>query len=194
VYAGKAGEGGRFLAQGSVGLSRPDVGAATGNAYWTASGFDAIVPAGTLPAGPASLTVYAHSPSKGWWYQPIDVQIAPTAPGLNLMLLVPGHNEIVPPTTEWTIRGTAYDTRTTAEQRVGVDRVQVYLDGERGIAGSQFLGEAYPSAQTLWAVTFSPTRYDSVPHHVVYVYARSAVTGQEQLLTREFTISNRTPD
>src|ERR1700730_3767731 len=36
--------GATVLAHGAVALSRPDVAAATGNPYWTNSGFDALVP------------------------------------------------------------------------------------------------------------------------------------------------------
>jgi hypothetical protein len=175
-------------------VDRPDVAAAMRNLYWSASGFDAVAPAGVIPVGPASLSVYVHSPARGWWYQSVPIPVVPTAPGLTIRLLVPGHDDIDPPVTEWQIRGTAYDTRTTAQQGVGVDRVQVYLDGEHGVAGSQFLGEAYPDAQTLWSVTFALTRYDRVPQHFLYVYARSAVTGGERLITQEFTISSRIRD
>ena len=52
----------------------------------------------------------------------------------------------------------------------------------------QGLGEAYPDAQTLWSVTFHPTHFDRVVHHWLYVYARSAVTGEETMLAREFNI------
>src|ERR671939_2204563 len=54
----------------------------------------------------------------------------------------------------------ASHTRTTAQRGVGVDRVQVYLDGERGVAGSQLIGEAYPDAQTLWRSSRSRVEYE----------------------------------
>jgi hypothetical protein len=37
--------------------------------------------------------------------------------------------------------------------------VKVYVDGARGFAGSQFLDESYPDAQTLWSVTFAQRRH-----------------------------------
>jgi hypothetical protein len=195
VYQGKAGEGGTLLAQGTVGESRPDVAAATGNPSWVNSGFDATVPASAVPSGPATLGVYAHSPAKGWWYQQVPINgsgAAAEAPsGLVINVIAPGPNESIVNTGDYVIRGAAYDTRTSANTGVGVDRVQVYLDGLRGVAGSHSLGEAYPDAQTLWSVTFHPTQFDKVVHHWMYVYARSAVTGEEQILAREFNIVHK---
>src|SRR5262245_57954278 len=55
-------QGDRVLAQGTVGLSRPDVAALTGNPFWGSSGFSVVVPGGSLAAGPTTLTVVAHTP------------------------------------------------------------------------------------------------------------------------------------
>jgi hypothetical protein len=197
AYVGLAGQG-TFLGNASVGLNRPDVASALGNGFWAMSGFDLTVGPGALPAGPATLSVYAHSPSKGWWLQQVQVQGSGAAAGavsgstINLTVLAPSVNEVVPVSSEYVIRGTAFDTSTTANTGVGVDRVDVYLDGLRGVAGSQFLGEAYPDASTDWSVPFSPTHYDHVQHHVLFVYARSAVSGLERLVTVEFFITNHT--
>jgi hypothetical protein len=190
VYLGKAGEGGTLLVQGTLGESRPDVATLTGNSYWANSGFEATVPAGAIPSGPVTLGVYAHTPGKGWWYQQVPLNSGSTESPSAIVLdvIVPGANESILNTGDFAIRGTAYDTRTSLNTGVGVDRVQVYLDGVRGVAGSQLLGEAYPDAQTLWSVNFHPTRYDRVVHHWLYVYARSGVTGEEIMLTREFNI------
>jgi hypothetical protein len=193
VYLGKGGEGGTLLTQGTVGASRPDVASATGNAFWGSSGFEAVVPGGAIPSGPATLGIYAHSPSKGWWYQQVSVNggaaaAASESSALVVTVIAPGDKESITNTGDYVIRGTAYDTRTSLNTGVGVDRVQVYLDGFRGVAGSQALGEAYPDAQTLWAITFHPTQYDRVAHHWLYIYARSAVTGEETILAREFNI------
>lgn len=187
--------GSTSLAHGSVANSRPDVASVTGNPYWAASGFDVLVPGSALQAGPANLTVVAHTPGKGAWSKPLSVTIAgggavlssAASTGLVLTILVPGANEDVQANHNGVIRAVAYDTRTRAELGVGVDRVQVYLDGPRDAAGSQSLGSATQTDNT-WSLTWEPTKFDHVPHHVLFVYARSNVTGEERLANQELNI------
>jgi hypothetical protein len=191
--------GSTVLAHAAVAQSRPDVAAATGNPYWAASGFDAVVPSGGLSAGPVSLTVAAHTPGKGSWSKSINVTIAGsgaiiTSPvsgtGLVLTLISPGPGEEVIANNNGTLRGVAYDTRTRAELGVGVDRIQAYLDGPRGVAGSIYLGTATQVDNT-WSLAWEPTKYDHVKHHVLFIYAHSNVSGEERLLNLEFDIVAR---
>lgn len=77
VYNGDRTKGGTKVADGIVGLSRPDIADVLGSNF-NASGFSAVVKAGTLPAGADNLFVYLHTPDKGWWYKTIAVtQAAP---------------------------------------------------------------------------------------------------------------------
>lgn len=193
------------IAHGAVAESRPDVAAATGNGYWANSGFDALVPAGAVPAGNQTLTVVAHTPSKGTWLRQVGVTVTAgtsasgvtvssasggaVSPALQVTIQAPMPGEIIPGTNNATIRGTAVDTRTRAELGSGVNRVQVYLDAKRGVAGSQFIGEANISGST-WALNWQPTKYNSERHHVMYVYARSAVTGEELITSQEININS----
>jgi hypothetical protein len=199
VYLGSL-PGGTLLARGAVGEGRPDVAATTGNGFWAASGFDALVPAGAVPAGTQTLTVAAHTAGKGTWIRQVSVNVAsgggggtsatggPVSPALTLTILSPGFNEEIPGgTAQAIVRGVAGDTRTRVELGSGVDRVQVYLDAPRGLAGSQFVGEATISGGS-WQLIWLPTKYNSVRHHVMYVYTRSAVTGEELLATQELNI------
>jgi hypothetical protein len=189
--------GSTVLAHGSGAGNRSDVAAATGNPYWAASGFDVVVPSGGLPAGAANLSVVAHTPGKGSWSKPLSVNIvgsgavisSPTASGSGLVLTIitPANGEDVPANNNGIIRGIAYDTRTRADLGAGVDRVQAYLDGPRDAAGSQTLGTATLTDNS-WLITWQPTRYDHVAHHILFVYARSAVTGEERLLNEELNI------
>ena len=189
--------GGTVLAHGTVGGSRPDVAAATGNPFWGASGFDVVVSSGGMAAGPANLSVVAHTPGKGSWSKPLSVTIAGTGAvlstptnsttGLVLTIITPGFGEDVPANNNGIIRGIAYDTRTRAELGAGVDRVQAYLDGPRDAAGSQTLGSATPTDNS-WLITWEPTKYDHVAHHILFVYAHSAVTGEERLINEEINI------
>jgi hypothetical protein len=108
--------------------------------------------------------------------------------GLVLIVQQPEHGGKVIGNKNGTIFGIAYDTRTRAELGVGVDRIQGYLDGERGVAGSQFIGEVVPSATT-WSLAWEPTKWNSVSHHFLWVYGRSSVTGEEKLVQREIFIT-----
>ena len=201
VYLGGQASG-TPLARGTVGEARPDVAGVTGNGYWAASGFDALVPAGAVPAGAQTLTVVAHTPAKGTWVRQVSVNVGggaggspvqsatggPVSPALTLTILSPTPNEEIPGgTAQAIVRGTAGDTRTTAALGSGVDRVQVYLDAARGLAGSQFVGDATITGGS-WQLVWLPTKYNSVRHHIMYVYARSAVTGEEILQTQEVNI------
>jgi len=71
VFSGARDKGGTKLADGMVGLKRPDVANFLGSNF-TNSGFSAVVPAGALQTGPASLYVYLHTPNKGWWYRTVS--------------------------------------------------------------------------------------------------------------------------
>ena len=162
---------------------------------WAASGFDAVV-AGLAP-GAATLTVVAHTPAKGSWSKQVPVNVAgqgavTTSPtggsGLVLRLITPAGEDVIA-NNNGTIRGVAYDTRTRAELGVGVDRVEVFLDGARGTASSQNLGTATQLGNE-WSLAWEPTKYDKVPHHVLWIYARSNVTGEERLLNQEINIEH----
>src|SRR5712692_2350938 len=80
VWLGTMDGGGRMLAKAVFAQNRPDVGAATGNPYWAASGFGGVVPAGSLAAGGQALSVYAHTPGKGWWYKQVNISVSTSAP------------------------------------------------------------------------------------------------------------------
>jgi hypothetical protein len=86
--------------------------------------------------------------------------------------------------------GLAYDTRTRAELGVGVDRVQIYLDGPRDTPGSQTLGTANQHGDA-WSLAWEPTKYDHVAQHHLWIYARSGVTGEERLVNIDITIVPR---
>src|SRR5438094_9906440 len=66
VWLGTMDGGGRMLAKASFAQNRPDVGAATANPYWSASGFGAAIAGSSVPSGSQTLNVYAHTPSKAW--------------------------------------------------------------------------------------------------------------------------------
>ncbi len=201
VYQGRIGEGGRLLAMANIlGSPRPDVAQALGSPFWTASGWEATVPAGALQPGNVSLTVYVHSPSKGWWWKQVDFTI--NRPRLSqpiLQVLEPRQGEKIKNGIIFTVNGYALDPG--AFDTTGVDRVDVYIDGARGEPQAQFLGMADvvdPSAEALatygarfantgWSLQFDPSKF-KLGNRTLYVYARSTATAAETLVTVDLNI------
>ncbi len=188
--------GSMLLTHAGVGASRPDVANALGNPFFGNAGFSGVVTT-AVPGGPQTLTIVAHTPGKGSWSKQLTINIGGggagttgvAASGLVLRIIAPTSDDLIPSNTSGVIYGVAYDTRTRAELGVGVDRVQLYLDGPRGQAGSQNLGDATQNG-TNWSLTWAPTRFNHVLHHILFVYAHSAVTGEEALLQEEINLSH----
>jgi hypothetical protein len=191
-------QSGSVLANAAIAQNRPDVGAALGNPFYANSGFTATV-SSVLPTGSQTLLVVAHTPGKGSWSNSVTinvsgsgapVMVAPNATsGIVLKIISPTSDDLIVANSNGIITGVAYDTRTTAELGTGVDRVQAYLDGPRGTAGSQFLGDATFNG-TNWTIMWEPSRYNHVQHHILWVYAHSNVTGEEALVQQEINISH----
>lgn len=79
IYLGTLGNGGGLLTHAFFGEDRPDVAATFGHPDWLRSGWTAIVPTNSLVPGTNVLSVYAHSPAKGWWYKQVTVSLTPKA-------------------------------------------------------------------------------------------------------------------
>jgi hypothetical protein len=191
--------GGNVLANAAIAQSRPDVAAVLGNPFYANSGFNAVVSA-ALPTGPQTLTIVAHTPGRGSWTKPVSINVSGSAgpvvvsqgaaSGIVLKIISPTPDDLIVANNNGLISGVAYDTRVShPEQGTGVDRVQAYLDGPRGTAGSQFLGEATFNG-TNWTIPWEPTKYSHVSHHIMWVYARSNVTGEEALVQQEINIAH----
>jgi hypothetical protein len=190
--------GSTVIGQAAVAQNRPDVASALGNPFFAASGFNALI-SQALPAGSQTLTVVAHTPGKGSWSKAVTVNVGggggvvntsgTATTGLVLKVVSPTSDDLIVANNNGTITGLAYDTRTRAELGIGVDRVSAYLDGARGTVGSQFLGDATFNGDT-WSISWQPTRYNHVQHHILWVYAHSNVTGEEALFQEEINISH----
>jgi hypothetical protein len=177
------------------------------NPFWEASGYSANVPLNAL--GPASLLyVYAHTPSKGWWYQEaiITEPVGTVAQGPRLDVEVPTPLGTVHAASTFTIKGTAYDPAASPAQGIGVDRVSVYLNGDR--KSGIFIGDAklgyfdkFSSAVSPqfanagWQLTFQPSSWFDTSTMAdnqvtpLTVYAHSSVTGQEAEADTNMVIS-----
>ncbi|HLZ30624.1 MAG TPA: hypothetical protein VKV73_25180 [Chloroflexota bacterium] len=164
VWQGTMDGGGKLLAKAVFAQSRPDVASAIGNPYYAASGFGAVIPAGALSAGAQTLSVYAHTPGKGWWFKqravtasasapatasaPTTSAPAPTVSGGALPTVVieqptVGEN-INTANSVFTIIGYALDPAalpTQPTQGSGIDHVSVYVDQEKDNGGT-FVGDA----------------------------------------------------
>jgi hypothetical protein len=209
VYDGLAGQGGTFLGQALFAQSRPDVAQALGNPFWTNSGFSLTLGAGALAAGPHSLTVYAHTPAKGWWYTQAAVSVtsaaaapapapSPAAGPVNV-LLRPSMVTISKQMDHYSIKGYALDPSATND--VGIDHVDVYMDELRGTGGSVLIGRASlgqdspeavanfgPHFETAgYQIDFKPTNFNVGSHHI-YSYAVSSITGKETVAVTGFSI------
>jgi hypothetical protein len=204
VFLGAMDGGGTMLARAQIAQNRADVAAATGNPFWTASGFSAVVNGASVPAGAQTLSVYVHTPAKGWWIKQVNVTGggpaagAVAAPGVPagthiatgspvVEIESPSHDQDVPTGAEFVIMGTATDPGFGPS---GIDDIQVFINGERGSVYSTALGSTVPDPSGAWSLTFRPTRFPSM-HSNLYVYAHSGTTNRETIATREFNIVDK---
>jgi hypothetical protein len=167
IWQGTMDGGGKMLAKAVFAQGRPDVAAATGNPYWAASGFGGVVPTGALSTGNQTLSVYVHTPGKGWWYKQVNVTVSSSAPASAAPAPAPSATTptvsggalpilvIEKPTSGENINthanaglyqmmGYALDKNAAANQGsqgTGIDHVSVYVDKERDNGGT-FLGDA----------------------------------------------------
>jgi hypothetical protein len=220
LWLGTMDGGGKLLTHLNFAQNRPDVAAAVGNPSAAASGFGGTVPAGGLAAGPQTLSVYAHTPGKGWWFKQVQVNVTGSAPaataastgggGLPTVVIEkPKDSEVVLTKNDYEISGFALDKNATSKSQgvggSGVNRVQVWI-GPRDDPSSTYLGDAtlgYESgtavsmygdqfASSGWRLTFQPTDFHANTY-LVYAYARSAVTGKEDSVSRYFAIREQAP-
>jgi hypothetical protein len=134
----------------------------------------APVPA-PAPAPPAPAAAPAPAPTG----LPPTVTITAPAKGQDISTFG-GHS--------FTITGTATDPGSGVS---GIDRVEVWLFGQRGAPGATQLGTVRPTGSNgMWSVVFSPSRFPST-HTNLYAYGHSANTNLESLATVDFNIIDR---
>lgn len=178
VWLGAMDGGGRMLAKAQIAQNRPDVGTALGNPFYSASGFSAFVPAG-VAAGGQTLSVYAHTPGKGWWFKNVQVNVSASAPTVAapapggavtgggpavLVIEKPKGAEIVKTNADYLITGYALDPAATANQGsqgTGIDKVSVYMDRDKDDPASIFLGDAELAFSNVEARTKYGQQFDA---------------------------------
>ena len=206
IYLGLQDQGGTLMVQANLGTRRDDVVSATGNSFWANSGFSGSFSANSLPVGSSTLTVYAHTPDKGWWYRQLQVSI-PAAPDrafaddplLIVRQAAPSLDVSQQSTPTLILTGYAIDRNLPLNQQLGVggsgvSRVQAYLDGPR-VAGTgpliatATLGQKNREATGFgdrflmsgWELTVHPGDM-TVDNHALFIYADSAYWPSETLV------------
>jgi hypothetical protein len=223
VWLGNMGGDGHLVFKPNFAQTRPDVGTALGNAFDAASGFFGVVPQGSLGPGPQALSVYVHTPGKGWWFKQVSVNVlstaaanpTPTAPGPSvsggapptIVIDRPKDSETVLTRSDFDIIGYALDKNAAVNQGVGgsgIDRVSVYV-GDRD-NGGQFLGDADLGfsdsiPEGLYGSQFASTGWRLTFHptqfhantYLLFAYAHSVVSGKEDVAVRYFAIREQQP-
>jgi hypothetical protein len=194
---------GKLLGRGAIGLNRPDVGAALGNPVWSAAGWQVLLDVGSLQPGTNTLSVYAHTPAKGWWSLAVTVTVGQAvsstgemlapAPALQggppvVTIAAPSEDQIVSTRIRaFPITGTAREATTGAR---GIDWVEVWLNGEASSDTGVILGVADLSSDGSWSLPFDPGAHEPLNSNL-YVYAHSAVNGKTSLVVRHFFLADR---
>jgi hypothetical protein len=213
VYLGLQDQGGTLMVRGTVGGRRDDVVSTTGNPYWANSGFSASFAEAGLSIGPNPLTVYVHTPDKGWWYKQVQVTV-PAPPDRAfaddplLIVRTADPSLDVPQTASSLIlTGYAIDRNLPLNQQLGVGGsgvsvVQAYLDGPRNpgngagtFVGNATLGQKNREATGFgdrflmsgWQLTLHP-RDLTVDRHELFIYAESAYWPNETLVVVPFSV------
>jgi len=197
VFSGTM-DGGTSLGHGTLGLPRSDVAGALANAYWSAAGWSAVIDPGALPLGQQTLSIYLHTPGKGWWFTQLSVNVALSAGGVSGPAL-PGGGPIVTvsaplPDERISTRLGNYRVTGTARDPVAgpkaVDRIQVWVNGEQGSDTGSFVGDADIASDGSWGVDFAPSHYTPIASNM-YIYARSDVTNRVTLVVVHFVLVDR---
>jgi hypothetical protein len=218
VFSGDMSAGGTLLGKGVVGQSRPDVAAALNNGFWSSAGWSASVtaPPGSAPLWvyvhtPAKgwwfkqVTVNATAaplvPGGSPASQPTVAR--PGGPPVNV-IVEPRAAENLGTETDFEMRGYALDPAAApnqGSQGTGIDQVQIYLNAPRGDPSTTVLGNAKLAysdgtaaaqygpqfAAAGWRMSLHTTGFHANAY-TLYVYAHSAVTGQESLTRVGFQI------
>jgi len=197
VWLGTMDGGGRMLAKAVFAQARPDVGAATGNPYWTASGFGAGIDGATVPGGSQTVNVYAHTPGKGWWFKGVTVTGGGSGSGTAapspspsgsagapvITILNPTNNQNVSTKSDYTINGSVSDPG-------NIDRIETWINGERNSQYATLLGTTTPNSDGSWSQAFTPTHFPST-HSNLYIYAHNKINGLESIKNVEINIVDK---
>jgi hypothetical protein len=197
VYTGTM-DSGTSLGHGNVGLPRADVASSLNNPYWSASGWSAVIDPGGMPLGQNTLSIYLHTPSKGWWFTQLVVTVgagsgsvsgplqAGGAPIVTVAAPVDGER-VSTRLGNYRVTGTVRDPIAGSK---AIDRVQVWLNGERNTEQASYIGDADVASDGSWGIDFGPSHYPGITSNM-YVYAHSDVTNKTTLVVVHFELVDR---
>ena len=214
IYLGLQDQSGTLIVHGTVGVRRADVASALGNAAWANSGFSASFSEASLNAGSNQVTVYLHTPDKGWWYRQLQLNVpaAPDRPFADDPLLIvrtaDPSLDVLQSTPQLVLTGYAVDRNMPLSQQLGiagsgVSTVQAYLDGPRnggGVGGTLLatavLGQKNREATGFgqrflmsgWQLTLYPPGL-TIDRHELFLYAESAYWPSETLVVVPFNVN-----
>lgn len=211
VYLGLQEQGAPLLARARIGQPRQDVAAVLGNSDFTNAGFSVSFADSGLVTGSNLLTVYAHTPDRGWWFRQVEVQrpAAPDLPYADDPLLVvreqiPSLNALTQTTMNLTLRGYAIDRNMPPSLQLGVggsgvSTIQFFLDGPRqsgiglgtatlGLKNREATGFGSRFLTSGWEIVIHPNDWGP-DQHQLYIYAVSAYWPNESLLVIPFSVS-----
>jgi hypothetical protein len=198
VFSGVMGGGGTSLGHGTLGLPRSDIAASLNNAYWSAAGWSAVIDPGALALGDNTLSVYVHTPAKGWWFTQLAVAVVPSGGGISGLLpgAAPPILSVAAPVQDerisihlpvYRVTGTARDPVAGAR---AIDRVQVWLNGEQNTDNASFIGDADIATDGSWELDFSPWKFTPLTSNM-YVYAHSDLSNRTTLAVIHFVITDK---
>jgi hypothetical protein len=154
------------------------------------------IPGGRLTSS-TTLTLVAHTPGRGTWEAQVPVTVVPISPLAypnDPVITLRGPGSALSTNGLITLTGEAYDRNNTGDGS-GVDRVEVFLDGQRGDPNAIGLGQATLARSTQTgpvkegAATWTlQTGQFGTGLHTLNIYARSSVTGKQNVLTHSFEI------
>jgi len=196
VFSGTM-DSGTLLGHGTLGLPRSDVASALNNPYWSAAGWSAVIDPGGMALGPNTLSIYIHTPDKGWWFTQLSVSVGPsqgavagpqrTSGGPIVTVTAPQDGERISTRLgNYRVTGTARDP--VAGPR-GINRIQVWLNGEQNTDQASFIGDADIATDGSWEIDFGPWRYPPMASNM-YIYVHSGMTSKITLVVVHFFLDN----
>jgi hypothetical protein len=197
VFSGTM-DSGTSLAKGTLGLPRSDVASSLNNPYWSAAGWSAVVDPGGLPLGQHALSIYVHTPGKGWWLTQLSVTVGPSRGGVAgparaeggpiVTVTAPVDGERISTRLgNYRLTGTARDPVAGPK---AIDRIQVWLNGEHDTDQATFIGDANVAPDGSWELDFGPSKYSPLTSNM-YFYVHSDMTNKITLVVVHFVLTDR---
>jgi hypothetical protein len=195
VFSGTM-DSGTSLGHGTLGLPRSDVANSLNNPYWSAAGWSAVIDPGALSLGQNTLSIYVHTPGKGWWFTQLPVTVGTSGGGVAGPLRAEGGPVV---TVTAPVDGERISTRLgnyrltgTARDPVAgpkaIDRIQVWFNGERNSDQGTFIGDANIAPDGSWELDFGPWQYSPLISNM-YFYVHSDMTNKITLVVVHFVLS-----